>query len=65
MVSCSAGILKDDQTLVEAKIAAGIKVMVIGSTVNDVIAVQPPDPSELSKSKSNDEGNVAPSFFLP
>jgi hypothetical protein len=43
------GILKDEQTLNEAKITPGIKVMVVGSTVNDLIAVQPPEPSELRK----------------
>ena len=50
------GILKDELTLKEAKVTGGIKMMIIGSTINDVIAVQAPDPSEMKQSQVEETG---------
>ena len=50
------GILKDEQSLSDAKLTPGTKLMIVGSTVNDVIAIQPPDPSELKKIKNDEAG---------
>ena len=54
--SYCVGILKDDLTLKEAKVTGGIKMMIIGSTINDVIAVQAPDPSEMKQSQVEETG---------
>jgi hypothetical protein len=45
------GLLKDDRSLQEAKVANGVKMMVVGSTVDDVLTIQPPDPKELKPKK--------------
>ena len=50
------GILKDEQTLKEAKVTSGVKLMVVGSTLDDVISVSPPDPSQLKETKSSESG---------
>lgn len=36
--------LKDDSTLRDIKLTKGAKMMVIGSTIQDVLTVAPPDP---------------------
>lgn len=41
--------LKDDSTLRDIKLTKGAKVMVVGSTIQDVLTVAPPDP-EATKS---------------
>ncbi|CAI8035482.1 Ubiquitin domain-containing protein UBFD1 [Geodia barretti] len=46
------GLLRDEKTLREAKIANGVKMMVVGSTVDDVLTIQPPDPKELKTKKT-------------
>jgi hypothetical protein len=46
------GLLRDEKTLREAKIANGVKMMVVGSTVDDVLTIQPPDPKELKAKKT-------------
>ena len=46
-----SGLLKDDKTLRDAKLVSGVKMMVVGSTVDDVLTVQPPNPSELKAKK--------------
>ena len=52
------GNLKDVSTLKEAKIVPGIKIMIIGSTITDVIAVSPPDPAELKQSALEETGRM-------
>lgn len=51
------GLLKDDKTLREAKISNGTKMMVVGSTVDDVLTIQPPNPNELKPQKTEPTGN--------
>lgn len=41
------GLVKDDKTLRELHVTSGTKMMVVGSTLGDVITVQPPSPGEL------------------
>lgn len=43
------GLVKDDKTLRELKVTAGAKMMLVGSTINDVITVQPPSADEVKK----------------
>ena len=50
------GLLRDEKTLREAKIANGVKMMVVGSTVDDVLTIQPPDPKELKAKKTEHTG---------
>lgn len=38
------GMLKDDSTLKDIKLTKGAKVMVVGSTIQDVLTVAPPVP---------------------
>lgn len=52
----SSGNLKDVATLKESKIVPGIKIMIIGSTINDVIAVSPPDPLDLKQTSVEETG---------
>lgn len=56
------GNLKDVSTLKEAKIVPGIKIMVIGSTFTDVMAVSPPDPAELKQSALEETDSVKESL---
>lgn len=51
------GLLKDDKTLREAKISNGTKMMVVGSTVDDVLTIQPPNPNEIKPQKAEQTGN--------
>lgn len=53
------GLLKDDKTLREAKISNGTKMMVVGSTVDDVLTIQPPPPNELKSKKVEQAGIVS------
>ena len=41
---CWPGMLKDDSTLRDIKLTKGAKMMVVGSTIKDVLTVAPPDP---------------------
>lgn len=50
------GLLKDDNTLREAKISNGIKMMVVGSTVGDVLTIQPPNLKETKTRKIEPTG---------
>ena len=50
------GLLKDENTLREAKIANGVKMMVVGSTLDDVLTIQPPSPKELRPKKTERAG---------
>ena len=50
------GLLKDDKTLREAKISNGIKMMVVGSTLDDVLTIQPPNPKEIKPQKVEQAG---------
>ena len=51
------GLLKDEKTLREAKVSNGIKMMVVGSTVDDVLTIQPPSTKELKTKKVEQTGN--------
>lgn len=46
------GMLKDDSTLRDIKLTKGAKMMVIGSTIQDVLTVAPPDPDSTKPSSS-------------
>ncbi|XP_048575418.1 ubiquitin domain-containing protein UBFD1 isoform X2 [Nematostella vectensis] len=47
------GLLKDGtKTLRDVKITKGTKMMVVGSTINDVLKVTPPSPSQLKEEKT-------------
>ena len=50
-----AGLMKDDQTLRDHKVGEGCKMMVVGSTLTDVMAVMPP-PSTAEKESKHTEG---------
>lgn len=49
------GLMKDDQTLRDHKVGEGCKMMVVGSTLTDVMAVMPP-PSTAEKESKHTEG---------
>ena len=46
----NAGILKDESTLREAKVSSGTRIMLIGSTLRDVMSIQSPSASALKES---------------
>lgn len=50
------GLVKDEKTLRELKVTAGAKMMVVGSTIDDVMTVQPPSAKELKKIQSEVTG---------
>lgn len=52
VLACSLGMLKDDSTLREIKLTKGGKMMVIGSTIQDVLTVAPPEPETTKPSSS-------------
>ena len=52
------GILKDDQTLREAKISPGIKIMVVGTTLEGLLSIRQPDPAELKKGAAEEAGGL-------
>lgn len=43
------GLVKDEKTLRELSVTSGAKMMVVGSTLSDVITVQAPSPGELKE----------------
>ncbi|XP_074647833.1 ubiquitin domain-containing protein UBFD1-like isoform X2 [Tubulanus polymorphus] len=45
------GLAKDECTLRELNVSKGAKLMVVGSTLNDVLSVTAPDPKELKEEK--------------
>ena len=47
--SNAIGLVKDDKTLRQLNVTSGAKMMVVGSTLGDVITVQPPSPEELKE----------------
>lgn len=47
-----AGMLKDDSTLRDIKLTKGTKMMVIGSTIQDVLTIAPPLPESTKPSAS-------------
>lgn len=57
------GLVKDDKTLRELNVMPGAKMMVVGSTLGDVITVQAPSPEEL-KEEPKAEGQQHPEIFL-
>ena len=59
-IFCSAGKMQDDQTLREQKVIKGSKIMLIGSTVSDVMAVSPPDAETMKEieKQAADTGKV-------
>ena len=54
---CWPGMLKDDSTLRDIKLTKGAKMMVIGSTIQDVLTVAPPDPDSTKPSPSTTSKN--------
>lgn len=43
------GLAKDESTLKDLKVTKGAKIMVVGSTLNDVLSVSKPSPQELQE----------------
>lgn len=60
LISNSVGLVKDDKTLRELNVTPGAKMMVVGSTLGDVITVQAPSAEEL-KEEPQPEGETAAS----
>ena len=50
------GLVKDEKTLRELKVSTGAKMMVVGSTIDDVMTVQPPSAKELKQIQSETVG---------
>ena len=51
--------IKDDQsTLKQSNICNGAKLMVVGSTLKDVLTVRPPSKDKQKESYSSDTGNL-------
>lgn len=48
------GLLPEDKTLREIKVINGAKIMVVGSTINDVLAVNTPKDAAQQEVKSED-----------
>lgn len=44
-----SGLVKDDKTLRELNVISSTKMMVVGSTMDDVKTVQPPSADEIKK----------------
>ena len=63
-VCVCAGLVKDDKTLRELKVTAGAKMMLVGSTINDVITVQPPSADEVKKLRAESAGTPPAGYFL-
>ncbi|XP_061196217.1 ubiquitin domain-containing protein UBFD1-like [Saccostrea echinata] len=47
------GLAKDESTLKELKVTKGAKIMVVGSTLNDVLSVSKPSPKELQETSKS------------
>ena len=58
LVTTLLGILKDDQSLREAKISPGIKIMVMGTTLEGLLSIRQPDPTELKKGAAEEAGGL-------
>lgn len=61
------GLVKDgSKTLRELNVTNGVKMMVVGSTINDVMKVTPPPPGALKEEKtvSGRWGGMGGSLFL-
>ncbi|KAL5473155.1 hypothetical protein EMCRGX_G027603 [Ephydatia muelleri] len=43
------GLIKDDRTLREQKVVSSCKMIAVGSTIDEVVEVQPPNPTELKQ----------------
>jgi len=52
LVQCAEGRMNDDATLRDNKVTNGSKIMVVGSTINDVLAVTEP---AVKTQKQNDK----------
>ncbi len=50
------GLVKDDKTVRDLKVVPGAKMMVVGSTIHDVITVQPPSADELKQLQTDTTG---------
>lgn len=48
------GLVPEDKTLREIKVASGAKIMVVGSTINDVLAVNTPKDSAQQDAKAEE-----------
>ena len=46
------GLAKDESTLKDLKVTTGAKVMVVGSTLNDVLSISKPTQKELKETTS-------------
>jgi len=53
MLFLVAGMLKDDSTLRDIKLTKGAKMMVVGSTIQDVLTIAPPLPESAKPSASS------------
>ena len=49
--------MPDDSTLREQRVTPGSKIMVVGSTVNDVMSVAVPDTKGIVEDEKNDASN--------
>lgn len=47
--SIASGLIKDDRTLREQKVVSSCKMIAVGSTIDEVVEVQPPNPTELKQ----------------
>ena len=56
----SVGLVKDDKTLRELHVTSGAKMMVVGSTLGDVITVQKPTSGELKEEPKAEGGWMGP-----
>jgi hypothetical protein len=54
------GLAKDKQTLRELKITKGAKVMVVGSTLSDVLSVTPPTAQEMKEAAASSTATKEP-----
>lgn len=48
------GLVPEDKTLREIKVTSGAKIMVVGSTINDVLAVNTPKDSAQQDAKAEE-----------
>ena len=54
----SLGLVKDDRTLRELKVTSNAKMMVVGSTMGDVMKVQAPTADEIKKLQAEKPGTL-------
>lgn len=55
-----SGLARDELTLRELKIVKGAKLMVVGSTLNDVLSVSAPSPKEIQAEKASSKATKEP-----